>query len=98
MPPKTHDTFDVVHVPDKRRFEVTHDGVRAWLDYIHAGTTFVIAHTEVPPALEGNGIGGALVRTAVRHAQDEGLTLVVICPFAVAYLRRHPELAPDDHV
>lgn len=81
----------VAHVSSKQRFELRGDAGVAWIDYIRAGTSFVIAHTEVPLALEGQGIGAALVRAAMAHAEAEGLTVIPVCPFAVAYLRRHPE-------
>jgi len=53
----------------------------------------VLVHTEVPDELEGRGIGGVLVRTAIDLAVRENLVVVPRCPFARRWLRRHPEVA-----
>jgi predicted GNAT family acetyltransferase len=74
----------------EHRFEVTVDGVRAELLYRRANGRLVLLHTEVPPALEGRGLGGTLVRAAVDTASREDLTLVPRCPFARGWLERHP--------
>ncbi len=52
-----------------------------------------LIHTEVAPALEGEGIGSQLVRGALDDIRRRGLTIVPVCPFVRAYLRRHPEYA-----
>lgn len=75
------------------RFEVMADGLRAELVYRRNGNRLVLIHTEVPAALEGLGIGGALVAAAARRAARDGMTLVPLCPFARAWLQRHPEVA-----
>jgi predicted GNAT family acetyltransferase len=48
-------------------------------------------HTEVPPAFEGRGIGGALVRAGLAAARERGLKVQPDCPFFAAYFQRHPE-------
>jgi len=72
------------------RFEVTAGGRTAFLDYDRTPTTLTILHTEVPPEFRGGGVGGQLVEAAVASARAAGLKLIVVCPFARAYLRRHP--------
>ena len=52
--------------------------------------TLTLIHTEVPKALRGRGLGARLVESAVKAGRAEGLLLVVVCPFARAYLRAHP--------
>jgi predicted GNAT family acetyltransferase len=52
-----------------------------------------LIHTEVAPALEGKGIASQLVTGALDDIRRRGLTIVPICPFVRAYLRRHPEYA-----
>ena len=83
----------VVDNPSESRFEVTLDGHRAELVYHHSGHRLVLIHTEVPDALEGHGIGGRLVEFAVDRAAEHGLTVVPKCPFARAWLERHPDAA-----
>ena len=48
-------------------------------------------HTEVPPALEGRGIGSALVRGMLEAIRARGLKVVVKCPFVATYMGKHPE-------
>jgi hypothetical protein len=85
--------MNVVHNEQQHRFEVSLGGATAFLAYQQAGERVVINHTEVPPQFEGQGIGGALVRAAVDHAHAQQLRVVARCPFARAYIQRHPELA-----
>jgi len=79
--------------PAARRFEATVEGVTAYIDYRLVDGALVLVHTEVPAALEGRGVGGALVRAALEAAQAKGLPVVPVCPFVTAYIRRHPEFA-----
>jgi predicted GNAT family acetyltransferase len=67
------------------------DGVVAWLEYRVDRGRLVLEHTEVPRALSGRGIGSRLVEAGVEKARTEGLRLRSECPFATAWLRRHPE-------
>ena len=59
---------------------------------LHPGRITLI-HTEVAAALEGKGVGSQLVAGALDDIRRRGLTIVPICPFVRAYLRRHPEYA-----
>jgi hypothetical protein len=83
--------FIVRHNPQSSRFEAEVEGRLARCDYrMHDGVMHLV-HTEVPPALEGRGIGAALVRAALEHAVAEGLRVRPRCSFVSAYLARHPE-------
>jgi len=74
---------------DASQFETKVDGIRAYLDFIQTGVTFVVTHTEVPEGIEGRGVGSALVRTAIDHATEHDLPVIATCPFARAYMQRH---------
>ena len=74
------------------RLELTIDDQTAFLAYERTPRSFVIEHTEVPPALRGRHLGDVLVKAALDRAHAEGLRVVAVCPFARAYLRRHPDL------
>ena len=78
---------------ERSRLELRVDGELAgWLDYRPGGPSTIIAHTEVIDGHEGRGLGGLLVRRALEEARSAGKTVIAICPFALSYIDRHPEL------
>jgi hypothetical protein len=87
----TPDDIVVVNNPDARRFEARVGDYFALLDYMITGTSIILVHTEVAPALEGQGVGGKLAKTALEFAKEKGYKVVPVCPFVFAYIRRHPE-------
>jgi predicted GNAT family acetyltransferase len=83
----------VIDVPELARFELrADDDTLGWIDYRPAGESIIIAHTEIAPENDGRGLGGVLVRGAIERIVAAGKTVVPTCPFAAAYIRRHPEL------
>lgn len=84
---------EVVNNAETHRFELTFDDGVAFLVYELRGDHIVLVHTEVPKAFEGRGCGSMLVRAAVDYARAHHLRVVPACPFARAYLQRHPEYA-----
>lgn len=76
----------------KRRFEVQVEGHTAFIEYMvdNKGVMY-LTHTEVPPALEGKGVGKALVEQTLQYMETEGFKLAPLCPFVAAYLKRHPD-------
>lgn len=78
----------------QRRYEARQGSeVVGFITYrLHPGRMTLI-HTEVAAALEGKGIASQLVAGALDDIRRRGLTIVPICPFVRAYLRRHPEYA-----
>lgn len=73
----------------KSRFELTVEGHVAYLEYERTPNTLTLIHTEVPVEIRGRHIADRLVEAALAIGRSEGRRLVVICPFARAYLRRH---------
>ena len=55
--------------------------------------SILIKHTEVPTQYEGKGYGSQLVRRVLEDARGRGKTVVPICPYALNFVRRHPEYA-----
>lgn len=94
------DTVEIVHQPDEHRFIGRGAGGPAVLNYRLRDGSMVFTHTEVPEALEGQGLGGALVRAGLEHARAHDLKVVPRCPFVRAWIRRHPEfeelVGPDE--
>jgi uncharacterized protein len=81
----------VVHNTAAQRFEVIIDGELARADYRMAGDVMRMVHTEVPPAHEGKGIAGALVRAAIAYAREHRLRMQPACSYVRSYMKRHPE-------
>lgn len=91
-------TTDVVNVEDRQRYEIVRDGVTlGHAAYQEADRLVVFTHTEVDPSLEGQGIGGLLVRAALDDVRSRGLTVLPICPFVQAWMSRHPAYADLDY-
>ena len=78
---------------ERHRFELEADGHVAFSNYSRAGNVLTILHTEVPKALEGRGIGSSLTKGVLDTARSQGLKVKAECPFAKAYIERHPEYA-----
>lgn len=86
--------LDVRHNLGASRFEATVDGQLAYAGYLLVDGTMRMHHTQVPSALEGRGIAGALVRAAMAHASANGLKVEPACSYVRAYMKRHPETHP----
>jgi len=85
------DLGPVVDDTDAQQFELVVDGFTAFAAYQRDGNAIVFTHTEVPPELQGQGVGSALARGALDAARAEGAEVVPLCPFIASYIRRHPE-------
>jgi predicted GNAT family acetyltransferase len=75
------------------RFEMDVDGRTAFVTYRRGSGVISLNHAEVPPELEGQGIGSELVRLTLDAVRGEGLKVVPRCSFVAAFMRRHPEYA-----
>ncbi len=53
--------------------------------------TVRLLHTEVPAALEGQGIGSRLAQGVLDSIRAEGQQVVPQCSFIAGYIERHPE-------
>jgi hypothetical protein len=79
--------------PSARRFEMEEGGQVVFAEYRRDGRRLYIDHVEAPPALRGTGAAGRFMEALTHAARAEGLTLVPVCSYAAAWLRRHPALA-----
>ncbi len=81
------------------RFELKHGNETAFILYTKTRDSIRLVHTEVPPALQGQGVASKLVRGTLELLRNSGLTIVPSCPFVADYLKRHPDylslLDPD---
>jgi len=85
------DKVPVTNNESAKRFEARLGEHTAILTYMRQPDALVLVHTEVPEQLEGRGLGGDLVRTALEYARAQDLRIVPRCPFVVTWLERHPE-------
>ncbi len=56
-----------------------------------ADGTICLLHTEVPTALEGQGLGSRLAPGVLDSIRAEGQQVVPQCSFIAGYIERHPE-------
>ena len=82
---------EVVHRPERSRFEAEVDGQTAYLAYEQHDSTVVLPHTVVPRELEGRGIAGDLTRVAVAWAREQSLEIDPQCSYVRGWLAKHPE-------
>jgi DNA polymerase-4 len=79
------------------RFEVFHgDQLAGFAAYRRRNGATVFVHTVIEPEFEGKGLGSVLARHALDATVARGETIVPVCPFIAAYLRKHPEY--EEHV
>jgi predicted GNAT family acetyltransferase len=83
--------IEVRHNAAASRFEATVGGLLGVANYNLVGNVMRIHHTEVPPALEGRGVGSQVVRAAIAYAEANGLEVEPWCGFVREYMRRHPD-------
>jgi predicted GNAT family acetyltransferase len=77
----------------RRRYEAVVDltGAAGFVEYQETRELVVLTHTEVDPAFEGQGVGSVLARSAIEDIRDRGLKALVVCPFILGWVRRHPD-------
>ncbi|MDF4252682.1 GNAT family N-acetyltransferase [Streptomyces sp. WMMB303] len=87
--------FEISDNTAEGRFEARIDGALAGVaQYLRAPGVLAVTHTEVEPAYEGRGVGGALAHHVLESAQEAGEKVAPVCPFVANYIRRHPDYQP----
>jgi hypothetical protein len=85
------ESSEVLHNANDARFELHSGESMARLDYRLQNRTIALLHTEVPPELAGRGVGAKLVKAALEYARESNLTVVPLCSYAAAYIRRNQQ-------
>ena len=80
---------DVVHRPERSRFEAEVEGDVAFLSYERSDPAVVITHTIVPRHLERRGIAARLAAAAVGWARTEQLEIEPQCSYVRDWLRKN---------
>jgi uncharacterized protein len=73
------------------QFEWTDGGEVAVLTYRLEPGSIVFVHTGVPEKLQDHGVAGELAAAGLEFARQKRWTVVPLCPFVAAYVKRHPE-------
>jgi predicted GNAT family acetyltransferase len=78
--------------PARRRFEMASGNVVAFLECRREGEDrIVLAHTEVPEALSGQGVGSKIVRGVLDALCAQRPKVVPRCEFVAAHVERRPK-------
>lgn len=79
--------------PERRRYEAFVDDttLAGYVEYQETSELVVLTHTEVDPAYEGRCVGSTLARAALDDIRHRGLRTLVVCPFIIGWLRKHPD-------
>lgn len=89
--------IDVRDDRERGAYVATLSGEEAVAEYIlladREPPTIILTHTEVPEAMEGHGVGSALVRQALDDCRDRGLKVQPQCPFVRSWMEHHEEYA-----
>lgn len=73
------------------RYELKLDGELAGYSQFRTRPgRITFTHTVVLPEYEGQGLGSRLAKFVLDEAVARGDTIVPVCPFIAAYLKRHP--------
>lgn len=83
----------VVNNRERHRFELEVEGHKAIAAYRLADGRISFVHTEVPPELEGQGVGSRLIAGALDQVRQERLKVAPLCSFVRHYMETHPETA-----
>ncbi len=75
----------------EHRFEMKVGEFIAFIEYKQSSHKIKLIHTEVPQELEGNGAATAIIEKTLDYIEKNNSKLIPVCPFVVAYLRRHPD-------
>ena len=94
--PDVSEQVVVTRNEDEHRWEARIGSALAgFAAYQQTDELVVFTHTEVEPAFEGRGVGGALARHALDEVAAEGTRKVMpLCPFVKAWIGRHPDYVP----
>jgi uncharacterized protein len=82
--------LELVKNEPAQRFEMDVGAAAAVIGYKQTNDKIYLIHTEVPQELEGKGVATAIIEKTLDYVEKNHLKLVPLCPFVVAYIKRHP--------
>ncbi|AOM78802.1 GNAT family N-acetyltransferase [Pedobacter steynii] len=76
---------------EDKRFELKIGDYITFIDYKEHDKKIWLIHTEAPAELQGKGAATAVIEKTLAYIEENGYTLIPICPLVAAYLKRHPD-------
>lgn len=77
---------------ENHQYVIEADGEQAGRAIYHLrGGRHFFVHTEIDSEFGGQGLGRKLVKYALDDVRSKDGSVVPICPFFLAYIKRHPE-------
>lgn len=73
------------------QYELDIDGQTVFARYRKSGSVLTVLWVEAPAALRGTGAAGRLMKLVAGEARARGWSIVPVCGYAAAWLRRSPE-------
>jgi predicted GNAT family acetyltransferase len=80
---------EIFHNTVLSRFETTVEGYLCVIDYRREDGVVHLTHVGVPRPVENRGIAAVLTQAAFDWVRAEGLQVVPLCPYVVAWIKRH---------
>lgn len=84
--------YELIDNRENKHYEINMGNDVAFIEYVlSTGGEIFLTHTEVPKAMEGKGIGSALVLKVLQDIEERNLRLIPLCPFVATYIKKYPE-------
>lgn len=80
---------DIKDNVESKRFELIVENETVFANYRVEDDTLYINYVEAPQSLRGTGAAGKLMEGIVKIAKEKNYSIVPICSYAAAWLRRH---------
>jgi uncharacterized protein len=85
-------TTNVKDNPDENRYEVyVDDALAGFTEYYLHGGVIAFLHTEIDPALQGQGLASTVIQGALDDARKRGLAVEPFCPFVRLFIKKHAD-------
>jgi hypothetical protein len=85
------ESAELIDNTSQNQFEINVNGATAFVEYVIRDNKIYLTHTEVPVALQGEGVGKTLVKKTLQQIKDNNQVLVPSCSFVAAYINDNPE-------
>ena len=83
--------MSIVDNAARSRFEYLVDGRTAFINYRRTPGVVALTHAEVPPEIEGRGVGSHMAREVLNAIRASGEKVIPQCSFVEAFIRRNAE-------